>query len=205
MSQALPVITELLRENAPVLLPAVHPMAQAHWGACSAKLSGRNAYSGDPSTICSIGCGWRLGMAASRRFHTVLRARRPGRPRIDEMGNILNAPLATAGKRREIPGTCPCALDTNDASEVFGCNRPPAGIGFFDWINTGNGHLVVGGRLLVELDRGSQKMGAGGPASASSVTQAPRPVEPALEMTSRRGSPTNTHRSPGSRSLSCAS
>ena len=49
-----------------------------------------------------------------------------------------------------------CAiLDTNDASEVFGCNRPPAGIGFFDWINTGNGHLVVGGRLLGELDRGS--------------------------------------------------
>ena len=51
-----------------------------------------------------------------------------------------------------------CAiLDTNDASEVFGCNRPPAGIGFFDWINTGNGHLVVGGRLLDELARGSRR------------------------------------------------
>ena len=49
-----------------------------------------------------------------------------------------------------------CAiLDANVVSEVFGPNRPPAGIGFFEWINTGNGHLVVGGRLLGELDRGS--------------------------------------------------
>ena len=45
-----------------------------------------------------------------------------------------------------------CAiLDANVVSEVFGSNRPPAGIGFFDWINTGRGHLVVGGKLLQEL------------------------------------------------------
>ena len=49
-----------------------------------------------------------------------------------------------------------CAiLDANVVSEVFGSNRPPAGIGFFEWITTGNGHLVVGGRLLEELVKGS--------------------------------------------------
>ena len=49
-----------------------------------------------------------------------------------------------------------CAiLDTNVVSEVFGSDRPSAGKGFFDWINTGKGHLVVGGKLHEELTRGS--------------------------------------------------
>lgn len=49
-----------------------------------------------------------------------------------------------------------CAiLDANVASEVFGSNQPPAGKGFFDWINTGGGRLVAGGRLREELQRSS--------------------------------------------------
>ena len=46
-------------------------------------------------------------------------------------------------------------LDANVSSEVFGSNRPQAGKGFFDWINSGGGRLVVGGKLLVELDTSS--------------------------------------------------
>lgn len=46
-----------------------------------------------------------------------------------------------------------CAiLDNNVVHEVFGPNRPPAGKGFFEWINSGNGSLIVGGKLLAELD-----------------------------------------------------
>ena len=49
-----------------------------------------------------------------------------------------------------------CAiLDANVVSEVFGANQPPAGKGFFDWINTGGGRLVTGGRLREELQRSS--------------------------------------------------
>ena len=45
-----------------------------------------------------------------------------------------------------------CAiLDVNVAHEVLGDNRPPAGEGFFEWINCGEGKLVVGGKLLQEL------------------------------------------------------
>ena len=50
-----------------------------------------------------------------------------------------------------------CAiLDANVVHEVFGSNRPPAGKEFFDWINTRkkNAHLVVGGKLDDELDKG---------------------------------------------------
>ena len=46
-------------------------------------------------------------------------------------------------------------LDANVSSEVFGPNRPQAGKGFFDWINSGGGRLVVGGKLLDELDTSS--------------------------------------------------
>lgn len=42
-------------------------------------------------------------------------------------------------------------LDANVAHEVFGSTRPPAGEKFFDWINTGNGRLAAGGKLLEEL------------------------------------------------------
>lgn len=44
-------------------------------------------------------------------------------------------------------------LDTNVVPEVFGRNRPEAGKKFFDWINEGAGKLVVGGKLLEELER----------------------------------------------------
>lgn len=42
-------------------------------------------------------------------------------------------------------------LDRNAAPEAFGPNRTEAGGKFFDWINTGAGRLVVGGKLLREL------------------------------------------------------
>ena len=47
-----------------------------------------------------------------------------------------------------------CAiLDANVAGEVFGTERPAAGAAFFKWIDSGRGRLIVGGRLLGELDR----------------------------------------------------
>ena len=49
-----------------------------------------------------------------------------------------------------------CAIvDANVVSEVFGSNLPPAGEKFFDWLNKGSGRLVVGGKLLEELEQGS--------------------------------------------------
>ena len=46
-----------------------------------------------------------------------------------------------------------CAiLDANTAHEVFGANRPPAGEKFYSWINDGKLTLVVGGKLLEELE-----------------------------------------------------
>ena len=50
-----------------------------------------------------------------------------------------------------------CAIvDANIAAEVFRPDRPQAGKKFFDWIHTGSGRLVVGGKLLKELDKSSR-------------------------------------------------
>lgn len=47
-----------------------------------------------------------------------------------------------------------CAiLDNNVVHEVFGSNPTSAGVKFFNWINSGPGHLVVGGKLLEELSK----------------------------------------------------
>ena len=43
-------------------------------------------------------------------------------------------------------------LDANVVGQVFGADRPEAGQKFFDWISSGHGRLVAGGRLLEELD-----------------------------------------------------
>ena len=49
-----------------------------------------------------------------------------------------------------------CAIvDANVASEVFGSNLSPAGEKFFEWLNKGNGRLVVGGKLFEELEKSS--------------------------------------------------
>lgn len=49
-----------------------------------------------------------------------------------------------------------CAIvDANVASEVFGSSPPPAGEKFFEWLKKGSGRLVVGGKLLEELEMGS--------------------------------------------------
>ena len=49
-----------------------------------------------------------------------------------------------------------CAiLDANVANEVFGAKLPPAGEGFLSRINAGKLTLVVGGKLLEELERSS--------------------------------------------------
>ena len=46
-----------------------------------------------------------------------------------------------------------CAiLDANVAGQVFGADRPAAGQAFFEWIDSGRGRLVVGGKLRRELD-----------------------------------------------------
>ena len=47
-------------------------------------------------------------------------------------------------------------MDANVVTEVFGADQPPAGKGFFDWINTGPGRLVVGGKLRGELQQSSK-------------------------------------------------
>ena len=39
------------------------------------------------------------------------------------------------------------------AAQVFGAERPAAGQAFFEWIDSGHGRLVLGGRLRRELDR----------------------------------------------------
>ena len=45
-----------------------------------------------------------------------------------------------------------CAiLDANAAHEVRGRNRSPASEGFFKWIDSGKGKLIVGGKLREEL------------------------------------------------------
>ena len=47
-----------------------------------------------------------------------------------------------------------CAIvDANVIHEVFGPSLPPAGERFFAWLNRGSGRLVVGGKLLEELER----------------------------------------------------
>ena len=47
-----------------------------------------------------------------------------------------------------------CAILDNDiAYQVFGDGRPPAGEEFFNWIDSGRGRLIAGGKLLEELDR----------------------------------------------------
>ena len=51
-----------------------------------------------------------------------------------------------------------CAIvDANVANEVFGPNQSEAGKKFYDWINAATGRLVVGGKLLAELEEGSPK------------------------------------------------
>ena len=50
-----------------------------------------------------------------------------------------------------------CAIvDANVVHEVFGSNLQSAGEQFFDWIEKGNERLVVGGRLLEELEASSE-------------------------------------------------
>ncbi len=49
-----------------------------------------------------------------------------------------------------------CAiLDANVVHEVFGRYGTEAGKEFLYWINRGRGRLVVGGKLLQELGKGS--------------------------------------------------
>ena len=49
-----------------------------------------------------------------------------------------------------------CAiLDKNVVGQVFGSQAPPAGKGFLNWLNSGNGLLVVGGELRRELNESS--------------------------------------------------
>ena len=47
-------------------------------------------------------------------------------------------------------------VDVNVLSEVFSSDKTTAGKIFFEWIDTGKGCLVVGGKLLDELSSGSE-------------------------------------------------
>lgn len=50
-----------------------------------------------------------------------------------------------------------CAIvDANVANEVFGPRPTPAGEKFLDWVDGGSHRLVVGGKLLGELEKSSQ-------------------------------------------------
>lgn len=44
-------------------------------------------------------------------------------------------------------------VDANVAHEVFGSDRPEAGVKFLDWIEARNGRLLVSGQLLQELNQ----------------------------------------------------
>lgn len=47
-----------------------------------------------------------------------------------------------------------CAIvDANVAHQVFGDNRPSAGMEFFAWLSSDKGSLVIGGKLRHELNR----------------------------------------------------
>ena len=47
-----------------------------------------------------------------------------------------------------------CAIvDANVAREVFGHDRPAAGVEFLNWLNQKGGRLVTGGKLLGELEQ----------------------------------------------------
>ena len=49
-----------------------------------------------------------------------------------------------------------CAIvDVNVAPEVFGDNPSPVAEKFFEWLERGGGRLVVGGKLLEELEENS--------------------------------------------------
>ena len=51
-----------------------------------------------------------------------------------------------------------CAIvDANVANEVFGPCKSEAGEKFYDWIDAGSERLIVGGKLLAELEKGSPK------------------------------------------------
>ena len=51
-----------------------------------------------------------------------------------------------------------CAIiDANAADQIFGSNRPEAGVKFFEWINLETGRLVAGDKLLKELNRTSAR------------------------------------------------
>ncbi len=50
-----------------------------------------------------------------------------------------------------------CAIiDADSAHEVFGSNRPEAGVKFFQWINERGGPLAIGGQLRGELNRSTR-------------------------------------------------
>lgn len=59
--------------------------------------------------------------------------------------------MEAAGRRLAM-----CAIvDAQVAHEVFGPEPSPAGRKFYEWVGKAHGRLVVGGKLLEELDNGS--------------------------------------------------
>ena len=51
-----------------------------------------------------------------------------------------------------------CAiLDANVSNQVFGKDRPEAGVEFFEWLSSGPGRLVLGRKLRNELSKTSAR------------------------------------------------
>ena len=181
VSQVLPVVTELLRGDAPDMFllqqPEVHlhPSAQAALGSLFCQIASvdrqlvvethsdhlmdrvrmvvRDGVSGLKHEDVSILFFEREGLDV--RIHSL---------QIDEEGNIVGAPDSYAGSSwKRLKGHWGsskemCAIvDANVSAQVFEPGQQsPAGKKFLEWLTKRKGRLVVGGKLLEELERGSK-------------------------------------------------
>ena len=84
-----------------------------------------------------------------------------------------------------------CAIvDANVAHEVFGDSPPPAAEKFYEWLERGSGRLVVGGKLLKELEDTSPDFRRWGPMaqlSGKMITVDEREVEAKTQQIKRKG------------------
>ena len=173
VSQTLPILTELLREDSPDICllqqPEVHlhPSAQAALG----------------SLFCSIAASSMQLIVETHSDHLLDRVRmdvrdektklkaedvsilffEPGELdvtihslRLDKNGNVLDAPPIYRqffmNRDAKVSWALMCAIVDNDVrSEVFGQEQSDRGALLFDWLTRGAGRLVVGGLLRHEL------------------------------------------------------
>ena len=84
-----------------------------------------------------------------------------------------------------------CAIvDANVAHEVFGDSPSPAAEKFFEWLERGSRRLVVGGKLLKELEGTSpdfRRWGSAAQLSGKMITVDEREVEARTQQIEREG------------------